>query len=279
MMYKNTVSWVVKTKKGGVLSQGLPLYPKKVTVRIVVPLALHPNANCNNDTHWLHVIQNMSGVLEWCVIVLRPAMQMHVVRRSTISTMHEPTRAKQEMWCGNVALFFTSMNAKNIEVDWNEMAAMLSPIKPPKSLLTPEVVARIETNRKAAEVRKKEVPKVLTSEIIARIEANKQAAENRKMARELGYPNMFPPVRLSSIPPAETAGEECKNEILMAWRKRHERMAIEQFQHAENVAKKRREERLSFLQKQAHEAKSQEVFDEIDKEISFLESFMKQRYT
>lgn len=171
------------------------------------------------------------------------------------------------------------MKAKNIEVDWNEMAAMLSPIKPPKSLLTAEVVARIETNRKAADVRKIEVSKVLTPEIIDRIEANRQAAKNRKMARELGYPNMFPLVRLTSIPPVETAEEECKNEIVKAWRKRHERMAIEQFQHAENVAKKRREERLLFLQKQAHEAKSQEVFEEIDREISFLESFMKKGYS
>jgi hypothetical protein len=111
---------------------------------------------------------------------------------------------------------------------------------------------------------------------MARIEANKQAAEARKMARELGYPKMVPPVRISYIAPAESAEEELKNEILKAERKRQERIAICQIQHAENVAKKRREERLLFLQKQA--AKTQEVFDEIDKEISFLESFMKNRY-
>jgi hypothetical protein len=195
-------------------------------------------------------------------------------------TMHETTRAQQEIvrqWC--LLLLFASivtMNAENTDIFWKEMAAMLSPIKH-KSPLTPDVVARIEANRKAAEVRRMHVSnRTVTSEVMARTKANKQAAEARNMARELGYPKMFPQGCTSYNAPAESAQDESKHEMLKAERKRQERIAIGQIQHAENAVKKRREERLLFLQKQA--ANTHEVFDEIDKEIGFLESFMQNRY-
>ncbi len=223
-----------------------------------------------------------TDTVEWIFAASGHAMQVHVVRRSTVRrTMYETTRAQQEIVCQRcvLPLLFASivtMNTEKTDICWNEMAAMLSPIKH-KSSLTPEVVARIEANKKAAEVRRMHVSsRTVSSEVMARIEANKQAAEARKMARELGYSKMVPPVCISHIAPAESAEDELKHEMLKAERKRQERIAIVQKQHAENAAKKRREERLLFLQKQA--ANTHEVFDEIDKEIDFLESFMKNRY-
>ena len=178
------------------------------------------------------------------------------------------------------------MNAENI--DWNEMAAMLSPVKQAKQALTPAVVARIEANKRAAEVRKMELANRndLPPAVIARIEANKRAAKDRKMSRELGFPNLFPPVRRSTdtaIAPTPSISSSLpdESEENKAWneteRKRRQNIAIGQIQHAENVAKKRREERLLFLQKQSQEAKTQDVFDEIEREIDFLEAFMKKR--
>ena len=230
------------------------------------------------------------------------------------------------------------MNAENI--DWNEMAAMLSPVKQAKQAnpheignpwigrvgggnhpdhpelrklhakadvteqaskqhevlinaharnpLTPEIVARIEANKRAAEVRKMELANRndLPPAVIARIEANKRAAKDRKMSRELGFPNLFPPVRRSTDTtiaptPSNSSSLPDESEENKAWneteRKRRQNIAIGQIQHAENVAKKRREERLLFLQKQSQEAKTQDVFDEIEREINLLEAFMKKR--
>jgi hypothetical protein len=221
------------------------------------------------------------------------------------------------------------MNAENI--DWNEMAAMLSPVKQAKQAnpheignpwigrvgggnhpdhpelrklhakadvteqaikqhasnpLTPAVVARIEANKRAAEVRKMELANRndLPPAVIARIEANKRAAKDRKMSRELGFPNLFPPVRRDTTiapTPSNSSSLPDESEENKAWneteRKRRQNIAIGQIQHAENVAKKRREERLLFLQKQSQEARTQDVFDEIEREINFLEAFMKKR--
>ncbi len=60
--------------------------------------------------------------------------------------------------------------------------------------------------------------------------------------------------------------------------KRQQQLFIRQIERGDLVMKKRKLERLAFLQKQKQGATTQDVFEEIDKEINFLETFIKTRY-
>ena len=191
----------------------------------------------------------------------------------------------------------------NADINWNEMAALLSPVKA-KNSLTPEVVARIEANKRAAEARKAAAdvetvdwnemaallspvkPKnSLTPEVLARIQNSKRAAESRKACVELGYPllsALFTPdafasnVRIipSSLPDEAVQADQWQKEE----QKRQRELFIRQVERGDQVVKKRKEDRLVFLQKQLEAATTQEVFDEIDKEMTVLEKFIKTRY-
>ena len=197
----------------------------------------------------------------------------------------------------------TIMNAD--EMDWNEMAALLSPVKA-KDSITPEVAARIESNKKAAEARKRgrnaeaaveavdwdemaallspvKAKNCITPEVAARIANSKRAAETRKACVELGYPLLsaiFTPAAFASnvrIIPSSLPDEAdlWKKEE----QKRQQELFIRQIERGDLVMKRRKEERLAFLQKQKKEGTAtQEVFEEIDKEINFLENFMRTRF-
>jgi len=148
------------------------------------------------------------------------------------------------------------MNADKI--DWDEMVALLSPVKAnvTKNSITPEVAARIESNKKAAEA--------------------------RKACVELGYPSLsgiFTPEAFASnvrIVPSSLPDEadQWKKEE----QKRQQQLFIRQIERGDLAMKKRKLERLAYLQKQKQGATTQDVFDEIEKEINFLETFMKTRY-
>ena len=198
----------------------------------------------------------------------------------------------------------TIMNAD--EMDWNEMAALLSPVKA-KDSITPEVAARIESNKKAAEARKRgrnaeaaveavdwderaalrspvKAKNCITPEVAARIANSKRAAETRKACVELGYPLLsaiFTPEAFASNAPRIVLSSLPDEADL--WRKeeqkRQQAFFIRQIERADHVAKKRKEERLAFLQRQRDGAPTQELFEEIDKEITFLERFMRTRYS
>lgn len=191
----------------------------------------------------------------------------------------------------------------NVDINWNEMAALLSPVKA-KNSLTPEVVARIEANKRAAETRKAAAdvetvdwnemaallspvkPKnSLTPEVLARIQNSKRAAESRKACVELGYPllsALFTPdafasnVRIipSSLPDEAVQTDQWQKEE----QKRQRELFIRQIERGDQVVKKRKEDRLVYLQQKQLEATTQEVFDEIDKEMSLLEKFIRTRY-
>ena len=90
-------------------------------------------------------------------------------------------------------------NADHTDIDWDEMAKLLSPVKAKNSITpeTPEVAARIESDKKEAAVDWDEMAKLLspvkaknsiTPEVAARIQNNKRAAESRRLCVELGYP-------------------------------------------------------------------------------------------
>lgn len=69
------------------------------------------------------------------------------------------------------------MSVSNENIDWNEMAGLLSPLKIAKA------------------------PTPLKPEVVARIEFNKQTAKNRQLAKQLGYPNLYVPGHLSIVHP------------------------------------------------------------------------------
>ena len=124
----------------------------------------------------------------------------------------------------------------------------------------------------------------LTPEVVARIQNSKRAAESRKECIELGYPllsTIFTPDAFASnarIRVPSSLPDDAADLWKEAEQKRQRDLFIRQIERADQVAKKRKEERLVFLQKQKNGAATQEVFDEIDKEINFLERFMKTRY-
>ncbi len=145
-------------------------------------------------------------------------------------------------------------NADHTDIDWDEMAKLLSPVKA-KNSITPEVAARIQNN--------------------------KRAAESRRACVELGYPllSIFTPEAFASN--ARIIPSSLPDEADL-WRKEEQKrqrdLFIRQIEHADRVAKKRKEERLAFLQRHRDGAPTQELFEEIDKEITFLEMFMRTRY-
>jgi primosomal protein N' len=182
-------------------------------------------------------------------------------------------------------------NADHTDIDWDEMANLLSPVKA-KNPITPEVAARIESIKKEAAVDWDEMAKLLspvkaknsiTPEVAARIQNNKRAAESRRACVELGYPLLsaiFTPEAFASN--ARIVPSSLPDEADL-WRKEEQKrqrdLFIRQIEHADHVAKKRKEERLAFLQRQRDGAQTQELFEEIDKEITFLERYMRTRYS
>ncbi len=186
-------------------------------------------------------------------------------------------------------------NADHTDIDWDEMAKLLSPVKAKNSITpeTPEVAARIESDKKEAAVDWDEMAKLLspvkaknsiTPEVAARIQNNKRAAESRRLCVELGYPLLsaiFTPEAFASNAPRIVLSSLPDEADL--WRKeeqkRQQAFFIRQIERADHVAKKRKEERLVFLQRQKDGAPTQELFEEIDKEITFLERFLRTRYS
>ncbi len=189
----------------------------------------------------------------------------------------------------------------NADIDWDEIAALLSPVKAKNSIAS-QVASRIESNEKAAEACKGgrnadaaidwdemaallspvKAKNSITPEVAARIQNNKRAAESRRACVELGYPLLsaiFTPEAFASN--ASIIPSSLPDEADL-WKKEEQKRQrdffIRQIEHADQVAKKRKEERLAFLQRQKDGAPTQEVFEEIDKEINFLERFMRTRY-
>lgn len=82
------------------------------------------------------------------------------------------------------------MSVSNENIDWNEMAALLSPLK----------------------IAKARIP--LEPDVVARIEFNKQTAKNRQMAKQLGYPNLYAPGHLSIVHPLPSSISEEDQKVM-----------------------------------------------------------------